>query len=143
MKLINYKTLNKNTEKVLSFLDKILILLNEDLNSDKTLEQIKDKVEALDLPKNLKGLDRIAHTVFSKKHGDALSLLISEGYVKEVDNKYSLTLKGFSVLSSGGLVAKEKSEITKYNYQNIFWAVTILFLILNFLISLTKLICCS
>ena len=143
MKLINYKTLNKNTEKVLSFLDKILILLNEDLNSDKTLEQIKDKVEALDLPKNLKGLDRIAHTVFSKKHGDALSLLISEGYVKEVDNKYSLTLKGFSVLASGGLIAKEKSEITKYNYQNIFWAVTILFLILNFLISLTKLICCS
>lgn len=143
MNLINCKTLNKNTEKVLSFLDEILLLLNQDLNSDKTLEEIKNKIEALDLPKNLKGLDEIAHTVFSKNHGDALSLLISEGYVKEVDNKYSLTLKGFSILASGGLVVKEKSEITKYNYQNIFWAITILFLILNFSMSLIKLICCN
>lgn len=134
--------LHKESKNKIEFFDSILRYLSDNFSQPVSLDDIKSNIDYSDSRlEKVKGFDKFfeednINDVYSK----ALNLLIESDYVKQESNNYFLTVKGLSVVSSRGLVGKEKRDILKFNFQNWIWLIVIATFITNLIF---KFISCS
>ena len=127
--------LHKESKNKIEFFDSILRYLSDNFSQPVSLDDIKSNIDYSDSRlEKVKGLDKFfeednINDVYSK----ALNLLIESDYVKQESNNYFLTVKGLSVVSSRGLVGKEKRDIARFNFQNWIWVIVVATFFINLL----------
>lgn len=127
--------LHSESKNKIEFFDSILRYLSDNFSQPVSLDDIKSNIDYSDSRlEKVKGLDKFfeednINDVYSK----ALNLLIESDYVKQESNNYFLTVKGLSVVSSRGLVGKERRDIARFNFQNWIWVIVVATFFINLL----------
>lgn len=126
--------LHKDTKEKIKFFDSILYYLSDNFSQPITLHDIKLNIEGY-TDKRLEGVTGLGKFFeednIEKIYEKALNLLVESNYVKKESSNYYLTIDGLSLVSSRGLVGKEKRDISKYNFQNWIWFIIILTFLTN------------
>ena len=129
-----FKLKSAGVEKI-KFFDAIMYYLAENYSKKVSLGELKSNIDYNDSRINsLSGLD----SFFEKgdvpqTYQKSLNLLLDLDYIVQDIQQYSLTVTGLLVVTSGGLLGKEKREINRYNYQNRIWVIIFLTFLTNVL----------
>tara|TARA_R110002050_G_scaffold284603_1_gene433859 strand:- start:9481 stop:9900 length:420 start_codon:yes stop_codon:yes gene_type:complete len=127
--------LHKESKNKIQFFDSILRYLSNNFSQPVSLDNIKSNIDYSDSRlEKVKGLGKFfEEDNIDNVYKKSLNLLIESGYVKKELNDYFLTVKGLSVVSSRGLVGKEKRDIARFNFQNWIWVIVIATFFINLL----------
>ena len=132
-----FSKLNSSGKDKIDFFDSILFYLATNYSKEVSVENIMSNIKYTD--SNIKKLSVIdaffEEDNIKATYEKSLKLLSDSGYISINSDKYTLTVNGLVVTTSGGLIDKEKREIRRYNFQNWFWVIMVLNIISTFLIA--------
>lgn len=127
-----FKLNSVGVEKI-DFFDTIMLHLAKNYSKKVKLGELKSNIKYDDSRiKSLSVIDSFFEEDNVKQtYQKSLNLLIDLGYVIQDSEQYSLTANGLIVVTSGGLLGKERREINRYNYQNRIWVIILLTFLVN------------
>ena len=133
-----FSKLNKTGKEKIKFFDAILSYLANNYSKEITLDDIMSNIDYNDSRiRKLSAIDSFFEADNIKQtYKKSLELLSDSGYIINKSEKYYLTVNGLTIVTANGLLAREKRDISKYNFQNWIWFVMILNIVISLSINL-------